>query len=91
MAICPSLRTAQSQRGSVLTQAAISKRSCSYEDGSFEVGTDESDTATALAENAGGSCVRTVQFTAQITPPKVEEVEVDVPDEAGETVKTEVA
>jgi hypothetical protein len=44
-----------------------------------------------IGRERGGACVRTVRFTAQITPPQIEDVEVDVPDEAGGTVKTEVA
>ncbi len=64
---------------------------CMNESGDFEVGTDESDTANALAENQGGVCVRTVRFIVNMSPPNIEEVEVDVPDEAGKTTTVEAA
>jgi hypothetical protein len=56
---------------------------CMNEDGDFTVGTDESDTATELADNYGGVCMRAVKLKARMAPPQVTEAEVDIPDDAG--------
>jgi hypothetical protein len=63
---------------------------CMNEAGDFEVGTDESDTATALAENQGGVCCRTIKLKAKMTPPAVIEAEVDIADDAGAVTPLDV-
>ncbi len=64
---------------------------CMNEDGDFAVGTDSGDTATDLADNCGGVCMRTVKLKVKIAPPQITEAEVTVPDEAGETVSAQAA
>jgi hypothetical protein len=52
------------------------------EDGDFECAADASDAVTALSENAGGVCLRTIKITLSVTLPAVIELPViDVPDE----------
>src|SRR5262249_19878663 len=60
------------------------------EDGDYEVATTDGDAAQLLSENSGGAMIRIVRITAKIAPPKATEVTLDVPDEAGETVESEV-
>jgi hypothetical protein len=62
------------------------------ENGEWEIAKDDAgDAATFLTDNGIGTQCRVVQITVNIEPPKADEVTVDVPDEAGETVtaKTE--
>jgi hypothetical protein len=44
----------------------------------------------ALVEEFGGAAIRTVKVTVSMAPPEITEVDVDVPDQAGETQKVEV-
>jgi hypothetical protein len=55
------------------------------EDGDYVVVTDENEALECLAESRGGYTARVVKITALVQPPKIDEIEVDVPDEAGET------
>jgi hypothetical protein len=57
------------------------------EDGDAEVHMEgPTEAREALVENAGGAAIRVVKITAAVTLPVIAECEVDVPDEAGETV-----
>jgi hypothetical protein len=60
------------------------------EDGDFEMDTDASDARDRLMENFGGVAIRTVKLTARVRLPVVEEVEIDIPDAAGTTEKTDL-
>jgi hypothetical protein len=44
----------------------------------------------SLVEDCGGSVIRTVKLTVTMALPQVEEVEVEVLDQAGETQQVEV-
>jgi hypothetical protein len=61
------------------------------EDGDWIVETDESDALSKLAEDAGGYHARVVKLTVKMTPPKMTEATVDVPDEAGQAVEAKAA
>ena len=57
------------------------------EDGYAEVHMEgPTEAREALVENQGGAAIRVVKITAAVTLPTIAECEVDVPDEAGETV-----
>jgi hypothetical protein len=61
------------------------------EDGDAAVSLEGSAEAReALVEEFGGAAIRTVKLTMTVALPEVEEVEVDVPDEAGEAQQIEV-
>jgi hypothetical protein len=62
---------------------------CMNEDGDYEVATDQDTADERMTENIGGFVRRFVKITARMSKPKAEEVEVDVPDEAGETTNIE--
>lgn len=59
------------------------------EDGDYEVGDIDETAVDRLGENYGGYARRFVKIVVKITPPTIAEAEVDVPDDAGETVKIE--
>jgi hypothetical protein len=44
----------------------------------------------ALVEDQGGGAIRTVKLAVSITLPEISEVDVEVPDKAGETQQVEV-
>lgn len=58
------------------------------EDGDYEVGIAEDEATERLTENIGGYCCKLVKLTVMVTAPKVENVDVDVPDAAGKTTVT---
>lgn len=60
------------------------------EEGDWIVETDESEALSNLAENQGGYHGRVVKLKVKMTPPKCAEIEVAVPEEAGETKELEV-
>jgi hypothetical protein len=60
------------------------------EDGNAAVSLDGADEAPeALIENSGGGAVRTVKLAVMMTRPEIAEVDVTVPDEAGEAQQVE--
>lgn len=61
------------------------------EDGNWAVNEDAQEAANSVAENFSGACLKTVKLTVKMAPPEVAEHEMDVPDEAGETIETEAA
>lgn len=64
-------------------------------DGDYAIGADRNDALDAFDDSYGssGGPRRVIKITAMVTPPEAisAETEVDVPDEAGETVETEAA
>jgi hypothetical protein len=56
------------------------------ENGDYETGNDAEDPATRLQENHGAFAIRTVCLKGAMAAPKLEEIEVNIPDTAGETV-----
>jgi hypothetical protein len=61
------------------------------EDGDAAVSLEGSTEAReALVEEYGGAAIRTVKFTLTMALPEVTEVEVEVPDQAGETQQVQV-
>jgi hypothetical protein len=57
--------------------------------GNYEVGADLSAAEDLFYDNVGGSGPRrVVKISVKITPPQIEEADVDVADTAGETVET---
>lgn len=61
------------------------------EAGNYEVGTSDEEANERCVEQNGGLQIRLVRLNATMAPPRVTEVDVTVPDEAGQTVKAEVA
>lgn len=59
------------------------------EDGDWEVATEASDAVECMVSNNGGDCVRCIKINVHMTPPAIEETELDIPDEAGETKRVE--
>ena len=59
------------------------------ESGEYEVGPDEDVAIERFDESIGGSMRRLVRLKVVMAPPDVTEVNVTVPDEAGQTVKVE--
>jgi hypothetical protein len=57
------------------------------EDGDWIVETDESDALNKLSEDAGGYHARVVKLTVTMSPPKMTEAKVVVPDEAGQSLE----
>lgn len=55
------------------------------EGGGWIVTNDESDALTILSEDEGGYQARVLKLKVKMAPPKMDEVEVTVPDEAGTT------
>jgi hypothetical protein len=59
------------------------------DDGNYEVGADRSDAGERFDDNIGGTGPRrVVRIDVKITPPQVEDAEIDVADEAGEQIET---
>lgn len=59
------------------------------EEGGYAVDTTAEDAAQTCADQCGGNQIRTVKLVVTMTPPEeMPEVEVEVPDEAGETTVT---
>lgn len=61
------------------------------EDGGWVVTHEESEALSDLGENVGGYCARVVKLTVAMTPPKMTEATIDVPDEIGGTVEIAAA
>jgi hypothetical protein len=60
------------------------------EDGESAVSMDgASDAREALVDESGGAAIRTVKLAVTMALPEVTEVDVEVPDEAGETQQVE--
>jgi hypothetical protein len=59
---------------------------CMNEEGEYEIGTSSEDAATNLLENHGAFAMRTVCMNVMMAKPELQEIEVTVPDEAGDTV-----
>jgi hypothetical protein len=59
------------------------------EEGDIEVGTDAEDAADRLSGNQGGYHCRIVRIGGFMTPPRLAELTVDIPDDAGETQSIE--
>ena len=61
-------------------------------DGGWIITTDETEALEKLGEDEGlGYRARVVKLIVKMSPPTMTEVSVNVPDEAGQTVETEVA
>ena len=61
------------------------------EDGDFYVGNDKSEASDGLTENCGALMIRIVKLTVRMAAPEVEDgPQLDIPDDAGKTTKTEV-
>ena len=58
------------------------------EDENWYVGKDAESVVSDLSSD-GGVCMRTVKVTVKMAPPVLDEVEVDVPDDAGTTTQVE--
>jgi hypothetical protein len=57
------------------------------ESGEYEVGCDDSSAIDRLKEQTGSELLRLVRLKITMSPPSVEELDVAVPDEAGQTIK----
>ena len=60
------------------------------ESGEYAVGPDEDAAIERFDDSIGGSMRRLVRLKVAMTPPAVTEVDVTVPDEAGQTVNVEI-
>jgi hypothetical protein len=60
------------------------------ESGEYEVGPDEDAAIERFDDSIGGSMRRLVRLKVAMTPPAVTEVDVSVPDEAGQTINVEI-
>ncbi len=60
------------------------------ESGEYEAGPDEDTAIERFDDTVSGSMRRLVRLKVTITPPAVTEVDVTVPDEAGQTVNVEI-
>jgi hypothetical protein len=60
------------------------------DDGDASVSLEKASTAReSLVQDYGGACVRVVQLRVSMALPEVEEVDVEVPDEVGQTQQVE--
>lgn len=59
------------------------------EDGDFVVVPADDDPIEKMSENYGFTTLRVAKLIVAMTPPVVPEVEVSIPDDAGETVHAE--
>jgi hypothetical protein len=57
------------------------------EDGDYVVGTDENEASERFDEQIGGFARRVAKLNVKMAPPVIEEIEVDIPDTAGETIE----
>jgi hypothetical protein len=60
------------------------------EDGDYEVAKDEDDVVDLWNENVGGLSRRLVKLRVTMSAPVVTEADVNVPEEAGQTVNIEI-
>ena len=61
------------------------------EDGDWVVVDDENENAIEnLSENHGGGLARVVKLTVKMRAPVAAEIEVTIPDDAGETVSPQI-
>lgn len=61
-------------------------------DGGWIVTTEEAEALEKLGDDEGlGRRARVVKLSVKLAPPALTEVTIEVPDEAGQTVETEVA
>ncbi len=60
------------------------------EDGDWIVTDEESGALEKLGEDVGGYQARVVKIIVEMSPPKMDEASVTVPDTAGETTKVAV-
>lgn len=60
------------------------------ESGEYEVAADEDDAIERLDQKHGFQLRRLVRLKVVMSPPEVTELDVVVPDEAGQTVKVDV-
>ncbi len=61
------------------------------EDGGYVVVTDEGDALSELGSCEGGYHARVVKLVVKMSPPKPQQINIDVPETAGETATIEVA
>lgn len=61
------------------------------EDGDWSVSVDEDDALPELATQQGGYAARVVKITVTMSAPVITEASVTVPDDARDTVQTEVS
>lgn len=61
------------------------------EDGGWIVTDQEDEALSKLGEDQGGYQARIVRLTVKMAPPVMTEATVDIPDEAGKEIETQVA
>lgn len=62
---------------------------CMNNDGDWVVVREDEDSVEKMADEYGGHTMRVAKIIVSMTPPVASEVEVTIPDDAGETVHAE--
>jgi hypothetical protein len=72
----------------IMSNAPIEVWIAMNEDGEYVVAKDEDDAVDLFNDECGGISRRMIRLRVTMAPPEVAEIDVDVPHEAGATVKT---
>ena len=59
------------------------------EDGDYDVATTQEDASERLTDNFACQMIRIVKLSGLMSPPKIAEADVDIPDDTGETIEAE--